>query len=196
MCGRSYVVDFRDALRIIGVGVKAAHDPVLSLLQVGYRERLYAETWRQVFESWDVLVHDLVGAQPPFSHSVLLEGLYKVCKHPADPQFCQEVVIINEFGERLWNAAYEARKNKIIMATVRFAEALVIQGGNWIITVVEKSYLIMMTQIHMYCQNIPGYRDILLHILPNIFQNMQLQTSFLFLLVPCDEMLLNVLLPE
>lgn len=110
MCGGSYVAGFRDALRVIGVGVRATHDPVLSLLHVGYREHLYAETWRQVFESRDVLIHDLVGAQPPFSHSVLLERLYKVCKHSSDPQFCQEVVIINEFGERLWNAAYEAGK--------------------------------------------------------------------------------------
>lgn len=88
-----------------GVGVRATSISILSQLQVGYREDLCAKTWCQVFESRDVLIHDLVGAQPPLIHGVLLEGPHKVCKHPLDPDFCQEVVFRNVFGERPWNAA-------------------------------------------------------------------------------------------
>lgn len=38
-------------------------------------------------------------------------------------------------------------KNKIITATVRFEEALVIQRGNWIITVVEKRIEISVKRV-------------------------------------------------
>lgn len=112
MCGRSTEGVFRDTLRMSSVGEGATPIPILSQFKVGYREGLCAETWCQVFESRDVLIHDLVGSQPPFIHSVLLKGLHKVCEHPPDPNFCQEVVSGYVFGERFWNAVCEAGKKK------------------------------------------------------------------------------------
>ncbi len=104
MRGGTSEVVFRDTLRMGGAGVRATSIPVLSQFQVGYREGLGAKMWCQVLQSRDVLIHDLVGAQPPPIHCVLLEGLHKLGKHPPDPDFCQEVVFGNEFGERPWNA--------------------------------------------------------------------------------------------
>lgn len=101
MCGGSAEAVFGDAL-----GVRGAR--VLALLQVGHREDLGAEARRQVLQSGDVLVHDLVDAQPPGLHRVLLEGPHKVCKHPPDPDLCQEVVLGNVPGERPRDAAQEA----------------------------------------------------------------------------------------
>lgn len=88
-----------------GVGVRAASIPVLSQFQAAYGEGLRSKTWCQVFESGDVLVHDLVGAQSTLIHSVLLEGPHELSKHPPDPDFRQEVVFGNVFGERPGNAA-------------------------------------------------------------------------------------------
>lgn len=89
---------------ICGVGERATSILVLSHFQAGYKEGLYAKTWCQVFKGRDVLIHDLLGAQPPLIHSVLLECPHKVCKHPPDPDLCEEVVLGNLFGERPWNA--------------------------------------------------------------------------------------------
>ncbi len=104
MCGGSTEGVFRDTLGMSSVGVGATSIPILSQFQVGYGEGLCAKTWCQVFQSRDVLVHNLVGAQPPFIHSVLLKCPHKVCKHPPDPDLCQEVVSGNVFGETFWNA--------------------------------------------------------------------------------------------
>lgn len=62
MCGGSSEGIFRDTLRMSHVGVGATSIPVVSQFQVGYSEGLYPKTWCQVFESRDVLIHDLVGA--------------------------------------------------------------------------------------------------------------------------------------
>jgi len=83
-----------------GVGVRAASIPFISQLQVRHGERLRSKSWHHVFESGDVLAHDLLGAQAALSHSVLLEGPHKRRKNPPDPDFCQEVVSGNVFGER------------------------------------------------------------------------------------------------
>lgn len=112
MCGGSCEVVFRDALRVSGAGVRAASIPVFPVLQVGYREGLCAKARCQVFEGRDVLIHDLLGAQPPLINGVLLEGPHKVCKHPLDPESGQDIAFGNEFGERPWNAALEAEKRR------------------------------------------------------------------------------------
>ena len=94
------------------VGVRAASVPVLPQLQVGHGESLCAKPRHKVFESRDVLVNDLLGAQPPLVHSVLLEGPHKVCEHPIDPDPSQKVVFGDVFGERLRDAAQEAGEIK------------------------------------------------------------------------------------
>lgn len=108
MRGHSCEVVLRGSLRIASAGVGAAPVPVRPHLQVGDGEGFGAKTWRQVLESGDVFVHDLVGAQPPLIHRVLLEGPHKVRKHPMDPEFCQYVVFGNVLGERPWNTVEEA----------------------------------------------------------------------------------------
>lgn len=87
-----------------GAGERAAPVPIKPQFEVCYREGLCAETWRQVFESGDVLIHDLLGSQSALIHRVLLEGPHKVCKHSLDPDFSQEVVSGDLSGKRPWNA--------------------------------------------------------------------------------------------
>ena len=78
MCGWSSEVVFGDTLGMGGAGVRAASIPVLVQFQVGYGEGLCAKTRRQVFESRDVLIHDLLSAQPSLVYSVLLESSHKM----------------------------------------------------------------------------------------------------------------------
>lgn len=96
-----------------GVGVRVTSIPILPQFQVDYWEGLCTKTWYQVFKSGDVLIHYLLGAQPPLIHSVLLESPYKLSKHSPDPNFSQEVVFGNVFGKGPWNAMLEAEKNDV-----------------------------------------------------------------------------------
>lgn len=91
-----------------GSGVRAAYISVLTQFQVGYRKGLCAKTWCQVFECSNVLIHDLLSAQSPPVNGVLLESSHKVCEHSSDPDFSQEAVFRDVFGEGPWNAAHKA----------------------------------------------------------------------------------------
>lgn len=102
-----------------GVGVRAASIPIFPQYQVKNWESLCAKTWHQVFKSGDVLIHDLLGAQPPLIHSVLLESPHKVSKHSANPNFSQEVVFGNVFGKGLWNAMLEAGKEDVNVTRIQ-----------------------------------------------------------------------------
>lgn len=94
-----------------GAGVRAISITSLPQFQVGHREDLRAKTWCQVFKSRHVLVHDLLGTQPPLIHSVL-EGPHKLFKHPPNPYFGEDFVFRNVFGERLRDAGFKAAKKK------------------------------------------------------------------------------------
>lgn len=72
-----------------------------------------------MFESRDVLIHDLLGAQPALIHSVLLKSPYEVCKHSPDPDFSQEVVFGNVFGKRPGDAMLEAEKEDVNVTWVQ-----------------------------------------------------------------------------
>ena len=112
MCGWSSEVVFWDTLGMGGSGVSAASIPVLALFQVRYWKGLCAKTRCQVFERSDVLIHDLLSAQPPPVDSMLLESSHKVCKHSSDPDFSQEVVFRDVFGKWPGNAAHKAVKKR------------------------------------------------------------------------------------
>lgn len=104
--------DFWDALGGDGVGVRTACIPTHLQFQASYRKSLRAKTWSQVLESRDVLAHDLLHAQIPLVHSVLLEGPYKFRKHQLDPEFSQKAITGDVFGEGPWNALQEAESGE------------------------------------------------------------------------------------
>lgn len=87
-----------------GAGTRATSVIFVPQIQAGYGKSLSAKTRCQVLECSDVLVHDFLSAQVAPIHCVLLEGPHKVFKHSLDPEFSQEVVSGNVFGERSWNA--------------------------------------------------------------------------------------------
>lgn len=94
---------------IIAASVRATAVAVVSQFPVGYRESLCAERWSQVFEGRDVLIHDLLRTQVSNIHCVLLEGPYKIRKHPPDPDFSQKVILGYVLGKRHWDAFEEAK---------------------------------------------------------------------------------------
>lgn len=111
MCGQSSEAVFWDPLGMCGVK-KAAFIPILSQLQARYKEGLNSKMRHHVFKSGYILIDDLMSAQSSIIHSVLLEFMHKIRKHPPDPYFCQEVVFGNVSGERPWNAVQKAWKKK------------------------------------------------------------------------------------